>query len=517
MEYIRLKEQLKKQNFTSVIYGNQTLNCDLMSVRLLTDGLEKYDPSILYLASTSQLPLPDCAGKFTVFCYGDPIDFSAYDASEFNLTYFGTDVSPAELFNFVMDCLSELQQVTIGMHLLVNALFSGKGLQYLIDSATDLFGNPIYVVDLQHKYLAISAGILPSNELFKEEHSAGYIGEAGLQFIQQNQINQKVRKSRTAYYCVNTLVDTGMLIDSIRIQGIEVGHIMMMESQHQFRPYDADFFHRFSKLVAVELQKDSAYSQNKGVMYSYFLGDLIRHPDQKVQDVEKRLKSMGYPLKETFYIIAIPPAGHTTSDLKLEVILEGLKQIFPEGIYVIYEDTIVFLISRELEQRLSEYEVSRLEEYLSANNLKAGISNFYQYLKDTSRFYQQAIDSVHLGLKLEDPAPIYYYSDYYLYQMLEIFEKTDKEIRFLIHPGLMRLYLYDQEHGTDLIHTLIEYLKRPGHPAEITEILHIHKNTLLYRMGKIKSITHCEFVEGDDFMHFDMSIKIMKYLKMLKL
>ena len=44
MEYIRLKEQLKKQNFASVIYGNQTLNCDLMSVRLLTDGLEKYDP-----------------------------------------------------------------------------------------------------------------------------------------------------------------------------------------------------------------------------------------------------------------------------------------------------------------------------------------------------------------------------------------------------------------------------------------------------------------------------------------
>ena len=44
------------------------------------------------------------------------------------------------------------------MHLLVNALFSGNGLQYLIDTATHIFGNPIYVVDLQNKYLSMPEG-----------------------------------------------------------------------------------------------------------------------------------------------------------------------------------------------------------------------------------------------------------------------------------------------------------------------------------------------------------------------
>ena len=29
--------------------------------------------------------------------------------------------------------------------------------------------------------------------------------------------------------------------------------------------------------------------------------------------------------------------------------------------------------------------------------------------------------------------------------MLELYEKEDSEIRFLIHPGLMKLYFYDQE------------------------------------------------------------------------
>ena len=92
----------------------------------------------------------------------------------------------------------------------------------------------------------------------------------------------------------------------MHIQGVEVGHVMMLESEHPFREYDPDFFHRFGKLVSMELQKNSAYSRNKGVMYSYFLADLLKNPRQNVSDIKERLKLLGYSLKETFYIVAIP-------------------------------------------------------------------------------------------------------------------------------------------------------------------------------------------------------------------
>lgn len=152
---------------------------------------------------------------------------------------------------------------------------------------------------------------------------------------------------------------------------------------------------------------------------------------------------------------------------------------------------------------------------MKANNLKAGISNFFRNLEDISYFYQQAVSSAALGLKLNPSASIYYFSDYYLYKMLESCEKDNSKIQFLIQPGLMRLYLYDQEHGTDFMETILEFLKHPGQPANIAEVLHIHKNTLLYRMGKIKQITGCEFKEGEEYMNYNLSVKIMKYLKMI--
>lgn len=515
MEYQILLDKLKKKSCQPISYGNQENNCDMLTIRILTEQQQHFDDSILYLTSTSLMPAAETNQKFILFCYGESIDFSKYQDSSFTIAYFGCHITQAELFNMTLENLVELHQLTAAMHILSNALFSGNGLQYLVDTASHLFGNPIYVVDLQNKYLAISAGIVPDNEFFCEESATGYISEKGIQFIRKNRLDDKVRGSDVPYYCTNNLIQQGMMIDAVHIQDIEVAHVMMLESEHAFREFDGDLFHRFCKLVSMELQKSSAYSRNKGVMYSYFLADLLKNPQHDIVEIKERLKLLGYSLKETFYIIAIPPVGHGFSDLKLDVILDYMKNIFSGSIYVIYEDTIVFLISRAMYQNLSEYELSQFSNYLTANHLKAGISNFFQYLEDTSRFYRQAVDSVHLGLKLKDPAPIYYYSDYYLYQMLEIYEKADTQIRFLIHPGLMKLYLYDQKKNSDFIATLIEYLAHPGQPSKIAENLHIHKNTLLYRMGKIKEITNCDFIEGEDFMNFNLSVRIMQYLGML--
>ncbi len=517
MEYLQLLDRLQKSGYQYHIYGNKQLNPELFHVRILTDSQHARTASTLYLAPAQLLPDPGISQPVIIFSAGQHTDTQAeaYADSQFQIVFFNTEITEGAFLNLLLDCLTEIQQISAGMHLLVNALFSGNGLQYLVDTASGLFGNPIYVIDLQHKYLAISAGIVPDNIFFQEEHSAGYISTAGIQYILKHRLDEKIRQCSNALYHYNELVEKSMLIDVIEIQGIEVGHVMMLECEQTFRDFEQEFFHRFSKLISMELQKDTTFKRNKGVMYSYFLADLIRHPAKNTQDIRKRLKTMGYQLKETFYIIAIPSLGYSSSDLKVEVILERLRYILSGNIYVIYENTIVFLLSRDMNQHLSGYEMQQLETYLLANDLKAGVSNFFQNLEDTPRFYEQAVSSVLLGLKLNAPASIYYYKDYYLYQMLESYEKENSKIRYLIQPGLMKLYLYDKEHGTDFINTMTEFLKHPGQPSTIAQNLHIHKNTLLYRMGKVKQITGCEFLEGEEYMNYNLSMMIMKYLHMI--
>jgi sugar diacid utilization regulator len=310
------------------------------------------------------------------------------------------------------------------------------------------------------------------------------------------------------------MAQQGTLISAIHIDGIEVGHIMIQESEHKFKDTDPEFLFNFARLVSMELQKNSVFTDNKGVMYSYLLAELLKNSTSNVNVIRQRLDTLGFKLKSDLYIMVIPRSSQSSSNVQLEVILQNIRNLFVGSLYMIYENSIVFLISKDKYQAFSDLEQERLTEFLQTNNLKAGISNFFSDLEDTSRFYKQALEALALGNKMQPEHQIYRYEEYIIYQMLRVFEKEDKELRFLIHPGVMQLYYYDKEKGTDFIPTLRAFIMNPSSSSEVAKILHIHKNTLLYRMGKIKEITNCDFISGDDFMAVNLSFKIMDYLHM---
>lgn len=466
------------------------------------------------MGSTSVLPPPDTPGIFTFICYGSPLDWITYEQSSFHVLYINNEFDPLELFNYVQDYLQNIQQINAGLHMLINAFFTEQGLQHLIDVAYQVFGNPLIVVDNSHKYLAVSSGFVAANAFVLEENKEGYISLEGVNFIKQSKIDEKIRAQNSPFYFSNPLHGRSMLVDAITINNIEVGHVMLYEQDQPLQEFDSVMLHRTSRIISMELQKNSFISTNKGFMYSYFLADLLDNPDVNYASVTERLSILNYDLKEQQYILVIPSRSYRNTSTRLDVITQQLHQILSSSIYAIYENTIAILISRSKEDGIKNQEYERLISFLKANNLTAGISNFFYNLKDARKFYQQALKSVELGQKLGVQTPIHHYSDNYLFHIFEMCEKQEN-VRFFIHPGMLKLYEYDQQHGTDFLNTLHEYMDSPGQATQIAKRLHIHKNTLLYRMDKIRIIMDSKIEYGDDFLSFGLSYKIMKYLKMI--
>lgn len=501
--------------FQPQLFGRQNTSCDVKTLRLFIKGQTFFDSEVLYLGNAALLPQEIQQNEFIFICLGMPENASDYDNSSFSLITIEKKCSSEEIINHIQDLLSRTLKFTSLIQILMNSLLSNQGLQTLVDQATEFFENPIYVVDLQGKYIAISSRDFPDNAFLNQERQEGYIDEEGIRIIRQYRIDENVRTSDKPYFFDNPLKKEKMLISAIHIQGIEVGHIMIQECHSPFNNLSYELLVRFSQIISMELQKDSVFTYNKGVFYSYFLADLLGKTERNTAYVTKRLRTLGYNLKEELYILTIPSISSHSSTLQLDVITNQISRILRGSIYVIYEDTIVFLISREKYKGFSEREIVRLSEFLSANDLKAGISNFYRDINDTRRFYKQAISSVKMGIHLQSPHPLCYYKDYYVHLIFQICEKADPEIRYLIHPGLMQLYNYDKEKNTTFVSTLREYLKSPGQSSKIADKLNIHKNTLLYRIRKIKEITDCTLKQGDDYMFLGLSFKLMEYLKML--
>lgn len=513
MELFALKEKLSSYRLTT--HGNLDLDDDFNIIRFCTTDQSRFNNSVIYLGTTGSLPPADTPGEFTFLCYGPPCDWQAYERSSFHLLYIEGDINPFDLFNQLQDVLQNIQKINAGLHMLINAFFKEQGLQYLADVAYQVFGNPIFIIDNSHKYLAVSTGIIADNAFVSEENREGYISQEGIRFIRQSRLDEKIRAQNAPVYFRNPLHEKGMLVDAITINNIEVGHVMLYEQDQPIQEFDSVMLHRTSRIISMELQKNSFISTNKGFMYSYFLADLLDNPDVNYSLVKERLAILNYDLKEEQYILVIPSRSYRNSSTKLDIIIDQLHQILSSSIYAVYENTIAILISRNRnEGGIKEREYERLISFLSANNLTAGISNLFYDLKLARRFYNQAMKSVELGLKLGVQAPIHRYSDNYLYHIFEMCEKQEN-ISFFIHPGMMKLLEYDRQHGTDFLKTFHEYLESPGQPTQIAKRLHVHKNTLLYRMDKIRMIMDCKIEAGDEHMAFGLSYKIMKYLKMV--
>ncbi|UUZ81361.1 helix-turn-helix domain-containing protein [Paenibacillus sp. P26] len=59
----------------------------------------------------------------------------------------------------------------------------------------------------------------------------------------------------------------------------------------------------------------------------------------------------------------------------------------------------------------------------------------------------------------------------------------------LVQRNIGKLYEHDKEHGTELVTTLYHYLAAGGSLIEAANRLYIHRNSVKYRMDRIKEMT----------------------------
>ena len=88
------------------------------------------------------------------------------------------------------------------------------------------------------------------------------------------------------------------------------------------------------------------------------------------------------------------------------------------------------------------------------------------------------------------------YQEFY---MKDILLQLKKEISLgtLIPWELQKLTEYDKIHHASLCHTLHQYLRQNQNLVVTSQILHIHRNTLVYRLEKIRQLIGDIFPDPD--------------------
>lgn len=472
---------------------NQIIN----AVSMLDRSVPPYSPYKLYLSSCYPEPqhseaLPDNIA--IIFPTLTP-QMKQLPTSR-NVIYIASPVSVSESCDLFAAIIEESRDFDSDCQALTEAFFSDLGIQSLTNEATTIFGNPFWVIDVNFNFLSKPSRDFVDDPYIIQEIELGYVSNRNVEDLKERKIFEQIQRTGKPYrYSVHADPAKQIIAAPVRIKSITVGYLQLFNSQKPYGPRDSELLEHLAKLVSLELQKSSFFSDNKGIMYSYFLNDLLSRRMSNIETIRTRLKTLGLTLGKAFQVLVIDINTGNITESSIQSIAAQIQFSLINSIYVIQKNRIVFLINLFQEKAIDEDSLAELKRCLFLNNLNAGLSDLFFDILECAEYFQLACKAAELGKKITGAALLHQYRDITLFHLVELCGNSIPS-SVLGRGCLEKLVEYDKLHDTDFYQTLYTYLNCMQSIPRTAAQMGIHVNTLRYRIEKIKELIEIHFEEG---------------------
>lgn len=366
---------------------------------------------------------------------------------------------------------------------LLEILYFEYGIQSIIDHAYYTFGNPIFVFDAGFNLIAANwEAAKKANVGLELIEKRGFSNEEFKMVNNRNHIHERVRKSEVPIMAHNPELGYDQLLCAIDTQK-DLGHIVVSAVNRPLNPIDSQLLQILKKCIDQQLKKDEFIRNTKGFNYEYFLKDLLDGKIATGKPFLDRLDYVGSEFSGNMYCLVIETA-RSSSTLNTYHIRNLFESLFPNSKTLMYSGEIIGILSMYKNQFLSNKYLDNAIKICKENDLYAGLSNCFQNIIEIPEYYKQALRAIELGICTVDNPNLFLYEDYYLEHMKNIFVQKESSKTFC-HPKMKLLLDYDKKHDSELAYTLYMYLIHERNIAAASTAMHMHRNSLVYRIKKI--------------------------------
>ncbi|WP_347861993.1 helix-turn-helix domain-containing protein [Salimicrobium sp. PL1-032A] len=252
-----------------------------------------------------------------------------------------------------------------------------------------------------------------------------------------------------------------------------------------------------SQVAARYLLKQRDQKRKNEEDVQVFLWQLFNGTITSQKEIEKRARQVELSLNDDVCVVifefmeAIPP----TVKRHASYLTETLHQRNIAG--RIFDDNHLYLLVRIKEETemdtvprmLIEDFNKKLQERSGFGEIRAGYGKLCHTPKELHISYQQAWKV--LEMKIQHPEAL---QDTYDFQNLGVYQFLDEIARLYERDGFQNktieaLRAYDHVNKTYLLETLRTFLSHNSNSQRTALHLHVHTNTLLYRLKRIRDIT----------------------------
>jgi purine catabolism regulator len=131
-----------------------------------------------------------------------------------------------------------------------------------------------------------------------------------------------------------------------------------------------------------------------------------------------------------------------------------------------------------------------------------------------SRSLREAEQALMIGRQLLDNSRVLDFSDLGVYRLLLLLRESPELWEFYRNT-LQPLVEYDRRQDAErsgLVRTLEVFFENLGNLAQTAESLHVHRNTLLYRLKRVHEITNLDLDDAEERLALWLALKVHRVL-----
>lgn len=152
-----------------------------------------------------------------------------------------------------------------------------------------------------------------------------------------------------------------------------------------------------------------------------------------------------------------------------------------------------------------------LDGQIDNTSFLVGIGRQYKTIESLHKSFSEANESIRLMQKMDRRGGISHFEDHTVYHFLDSNIK-DMELEEFFMKHLGKIYEHDKVHGTSYIFTLENYFMYNLNISETAKAMFLHRNTLIYRIEKIKEILNTDLKNSEELLQIQLALKIFRLL-----
>lgn len=481
---------------------------------IMNSSITEFEKNCIYVTKPRDFPNHLLITSYVnvILIANDPIPSLFKSNDLINLIVIPDNDDAANILNELQNIFTTEAKLSAASSDLLNALSRGCKLQEILDLGAKLLGNPILLVDVSTSVLAY-AGI---NESIDEPAWNSHIQHG---YITQEYYKLYEKEIQSAFKNQNK--DKPLLIESkiwkhkiilqkATYQKTILAFIEVLDYNKKFKISDLELVELISNAIGIVIQRSNCVSCLPESQIDASIVNLLSNKDLNNEQFIELADMLDIKSKDNLFLLCLDLRKVAEANSKIIYLKNKAERIIPNNHAVIHNGLIVLLLIRK-EPSLNSEEIIHIKNFMTNNNLIIGISRAFHNLSKIYEQYNFAILSIKLGMLLKPKNKLYFYDEYMPYHLIDICS-NHADLTKLCLPELNELILNDKSKKTEFTMSLYYFIKYNFDMQKTSEILHIHYNTLKYRLQRIEDVYKVNIHNEQMQLNLRLSFLMIEYI-----